>query len=99
MANAASEPDSDDEHEDQQAVIGAAALGDRHDRQPRHAGLLRHAGADKRLHHRRQRVDDEARQDAGEQAERREDEHRREREAVGLLRAAARPACAAGRGR
>ena len=34
----------------------------------------------------RKRVDDEARQDAGEQAERREDEHRGEREAVDLVR-------------
>ena len=38
---------------------------------------------------RRQRVDEQARQDAGEQAERREQQHRGEREAVGLAAAAA----------
>ena len=38
---------------------------------------------------RRQRIDEQARQDAGDQAERGEEEHRRERKAVGLVRAAA----------
>jgi len=32
-----------DEDEDQEPVIGAAALGDRHNRQPRIGGLQRHA--------------------------------------------------------
>ena len=45
-----------DEDEDQQAVVGAAALGDRHDRQPRRCavcgGMRR---ADEALRHRRQR--------------------------------------------
>ena len=39
MAKAASDADSGDEDEDQQAVVGAAALGDRHDRQPGQRGL------------------------------------------------------------
>ena len=48
-------------------------------------------GADERAGDRRQRVDDEAGQDAGEQAERGEDEHRGEREAVDLAAPARRP--------
>ena len=93
-------PEIGDEHEDQQAVVGAAAFGDRHDREPvrrrsapacaRRRALCT-TGASASMN--------EAGQDAGDQAERREDEHRGEREAVGLLRAARRPACAAGRGR
>ena len=55
--------------------------------------------ADQALRHGRQRIDDEARQDAGEQAKRGKHEHRGEREAVGLVRIARPPACAAGRGR
>ena len=83
----------------QQAVVGAAALGDRHDREP---GACRPApacapptsaattGASASMNR--------PGQDAGEQAERREDEHRGEREAVDLLRAPRPPACAGGRG-
>ena len=39
-------PDIDHEQKDQQAVIGAAACGDRNDREPLHADLHRHARAD-----------------------------------------------------
>ena len=46
--------------------------------------------ADQRFDRRRQRIDDEARQDSGDQAKRGEDEHRGEREAIGLVRALSR---------
>ena len=75
-----------DEQEDEQAVIGAAALGDRHDREPLTpdcAGIR----APTRLPNRRQGIDEEARQDAGEQAERSKQEHGGQREPIGLRRA------------
>src|SRR5439155_12640851 len=75
-----------DEQEDEKAVVGAAGFRDRDDRQPALAGLHRQAAGDKALDDRRQGVDDEAWQDAGEQAEGGEQGHRRQREAVGLPR-------------
>ncbi len=51
----------DDEQEHEQAVIGAAARGDRNDREPLRADLHRHARADERGIDRRQRVDEQAR--------------------------------------
>ena len=79
--------ESTHEEEHEQPVIGAAALGDGHDGEVRHAALRRHAGADHGLGHRRQRVDEQARQDAGDEAERGKTEHGGEREAVRLMRA------------
>ena len=97
MAKAASDAEIAMNSEDQQAVVGAAALGDRHDRQPRRRRSAPACGRrPDACDHRRQRVDDEAGQDAGEEAERGEDEHRGEREAVDL---AARSAAAGARGR
>jgi hypothetical protein len=49
--------------------------------------LLRHAGADDALDDRREAVDHQTRQDAAEDAERGEAQHRGEREPVGLDRA------------
>ena len=49
--------------------------------------------------HRRQRVDDETRQHAGQETERGQHEHRRERECVDFGRASRRPANAGGRER
>ena len=83
--------------EHQQAVVGAAALGDRHDRKPWHADLHRHARADQARTDRRQRIDEQAGQNAGDQAKRGEDAHRRKRKAVGLLGGSAAAACAGGR--
>ena len=84
------------EQEHEQAVIGTAARGDRHDREPLRAGLHRHVAADQRGTHRRQRIDEQAGQDSGEQAKRGEKEHRGKREAsrfpCGLGGARARPA-------
>ena len=57
-----------DEQEHEQAVVGAAALGDRHDRQPVDPDLHRHPVADEAVHHRRQRVDEQPGQHAGDQA-------------------------------
>ena len=74
-----------DEHEHQQAIVGAAALGDRHDREPGCRRLRRHAVADQGLGHRRQAVDHQARQDAGQEAQRGQHQHRGEREAVDLV--------------
>ncbi len=89
---------ADEEDQDDQAIVGAAALGDRHDRQP---GRGRPAAACARrsmpLHHRRQQVDDEAGQHAGEKAKRREHEHGGEREAIDLVRLLRRPPCAGAR--
>ena len=89
-----------DEDEDEQAVVGAAALGDRHDRQPGERASARGMrAADQPLHHRRQRIDDEAGQDAGQQAEAAASASMaREREAVGLA-APARPPAMRGRPR
>ena len=89
-----------DEQEHEQAVVGAAALGDRHERQPGHRRLHRHArrrpapcttGASASI--------TRPGQDAGQQAQAGEREHRGEREAVDLVRALGRRRCAAGRGR
>ena len=86
MATAAIRRRGGDEDEDEEAVIGAPALRHRHDRQPRDRRLRRHAAADHRLGHRRQRVDDEAGQDAEDEAEGGEAEHHAERPAVDLVR-------------
>jgi len=80
----------DHENEQEEPVIGAAAFGDRHDRQPFDAGLNRHATAHEQLHDRRQCVDEQARQDAGNQAKGCKKNHRGQRMSVGFLRAARR---------
>ena len=72
------------EHEHQKAVIGTAARGDRHDREPWCADLHRHARPDQRQADRRQRVDEQPGQDADEEAQQRQQRHGGEREAVGL---------------
>ena len=76
-----------EEKQDQEAVVGAAGVGDRHDRRPRQERLHRHARADEALHHRREHVDEQPRQHAGDEAERGQDEHGGEREPIDLLRA------------
>ena len=76
------------EQEHEQAVIGAAALGDGHDGEEGHAALQRHAVADHGLCHRRERIDELAGEDAGEETKRGERQHRGEREGIGLMRAA-----------
>ncbi len=88
-----------DEQQDQQAVVGAAAFRDRRDRQPGELRLQRHRPADRELHHRFQRIDDEARQHAGER-----DKAPRARPSLSAKtgrppRADPPPASAAGRGR
>ena len=60
---------------------------------------VRHVRAGQRLRHRGQQIDHQAGEDAGQQAQRGEAEHRGERAAVDLARVARRRACAAGRGR
>ena len=87
------------EQEDEKPIIGAAALGDRNDGEEGHVALERHARADHRLGDGRERIDEEAGQDAGQQTERGEREHRGEREAVGLVRVLGGFACAGGRER
>ncbi len=82
------------EQEHQQAVIGAAALRDRHDRQPVDADLRRHAGADQHLHRGGQRIDEETGHDPHPQAERGAGKHGGERPAVDLVRSLGR--CGAG---
>ena len=82
----------DHEEKDEQAVVGAAALGDRHDREPGDAGLHRHAGADEAVHDRGEHVDEEAGKDAGDETEEGEREHRGQRVGIGLF-------CALGRDR
>ena len=57
-----------DEQEHEKAVVGAAAFGDRHDREPIDADLHRHPVADESADHRRQGVDEQAGQDADDQA-------------------------------
>jgi len=79
-------PRDRDEEEHQQPVIGAAALRDRHDRKPGDTGLHRHSLTNEARDHRGERIDEIAGQDAGDEAERGQDEHRGERPAVGLAR-------------
>ena len=74
------------EDKDQQSVVGAAAFRDRHDGQPVETCLVRHAHADQCIGHRRQCIDENAGQDAGDKAQRGQKEHRSERNIVGLLR-------------
>ena len=73
-----------DDREQQQAVVGAAALRDGNDREPVELFLARQARTGERLDDGRERVDEVARQDAREQAQRDQHEHRRERPAIGL---------------
>ena len=47
--------------------------------------MHRHAGAHEILHHRCQRIDEQARHDPGDKAQRGKEEHRRERAPVGFL--------------
>jgi hypothetical protein len=75
-----------DEQEDQQAVVGTASFGDRHDGEPWYGELHRHAVADESADHGRQAVNDQARQYARQQAKCGERKHRGEREPIDLAR-------------
>ena len=86
---------NDHEQENEQPVVGTAALGDRHDREPRNANLHRHAGAHDRVHDRRQRINDEPRHNAYHQAKHGKEEHRGERNPVRFLGALRRRAARA----
>ena len=72
---------------DQKAIVGAARFRDRNDGEEGHIALKRHAGANHCIGYGRKRIDEEARQDAGDEAERGETEHGGQREIVGLMRA------------
>ena len=74
-----------DEQENQQAVVGTASFGDRHDGEPWYGKLDRHAVADESADHGRQAVNDQARQDACQQAKRGKGKHRNEREPVDFV--------------
>src|SRR5262249_22182818 len=75
------------EGEDEQAVIGAAALSDRYNRQPRDRALPRHVRTNHKIRYRGQPIDNEARQNTRDQAQRAEEEHGSQRSSVGLVRA------------
>ena len=89
-----------DEQEDEKAVVGAAALGDRHDREPGNSVLRRHlrsptrprtAGASASM--------TKAGQNAREQAKGGENHHRGERQRIDLAGAVSAAGCAGGRER
>ena len=86
MANAAEHARYRHEQKDQQPVVGAAARGNRDDRKPLPADLRRHVLADQRGTDRRQRINEYARQNADQQAQRRENQHRGERIGIGFGR-------------
>ena len=71
--------------EDQQSIVGAAAFRNRHNGEPGEPGLVRHGIADQRLGDRRPRVDEQAGQHPGNEAERGQEIHGGERIAVGIL--------------
>ncbi len=73
-----------DEDEQQQPVVGAATLGDGDDREPRERGLPRHLRSYERLDSRSQRVDEIAWQNAGNETEEGQREHRRQRKLIGF---------------
>ena len=73
-----------DKCEQQQAVVRAAALGNRHDRQPLQPFLRGQPRACERTGDGRQRVDEIAGQDAGHQAQRHQHEHGGQRARIGL---------------
>ena len=73
-----------DEDEDEQPVVGAPALGHRHDRKPGERGLLGHALSDEILGDGRNGVDDEPGKNAGKEAEAQQYRHCGEREEIRL---------------
>ena len=75
-----------DENEQQEPVVGAAALRDGDDGQPGEYGLARHLLVHQRLDDGRERIDEIGRQNAGEETQCDENEHRSERGAVGFSR-------------
>ena len=60
-----------DEHEQQEPVVRASALGDRDDREPLEPRLLRQMPAHEDLDNRSERINEIARQDSGDEAQRR----------------------------
>src|SRR5690349_17800610 len=76
-----------DEEKDEEAVVGTAALGDRHNGEPGQLALPRHAGARELPNRRREVVDQKARDDADEEAQESQNDHRGECETVDLVSA------------
>ena len=74
------------EQKDQQSVVGAAAGGNRDDRKPLRADLRRHVFADQSGTDRRQRINECARKNADQQAQRRQNQHRSQRIGIGFRR-------------
>ena len=73
------------EKEHEKAVVGTAALRDRHEREPRHGGLYGQVRADEALRDGGKRIDEYAGQNADEETKAGEKEHRGARVAVRLL--------------